>query len=230
MGEIKSGDDSLTENVAAMGQPLGELFTVLSDELTFMHWRWQEYVDLERTQQRIELLNASAPLFFWVVQRALFFDTLLGIGRLTAPPTSGRWGQENLTVQQLPALVRAPLQDRVRAQCERVAGDAKFAKTWRDKLIAHHDLKLALRKAKALPPAKRDQIDAVLAELAALLNDLREVYCLPSYYYARAQSTGGASELLYYVRDGLRCDQRRTEMLERGEYDPEWWHADLPPV
>ena len=230
MNEDESDDDSLRENTAAMGQSLGELFTILSEELLFAHWRWQEYVDLGNTESRLDLMNASAPFFFWVVQRTLFFDTLLGITKLTAPPTSGRRGQENLTVRQLPALLKPSLKDRVSARCEQIAQKAKFAKTWRDKLIAHHDLKLALRKAKPLPAADRVQIDAVLGDLANILNEVREAYSLSTYHYPRVQSTGGARELLFYVRDGLRCDERRTEMLERGEYDPTWWHADLPDI
>lgn len=230
MNENESDDKALSENTAAMGQSLGELFTVLSNELLFAHWRWQEYVDLGDTQPRIDLMNASAPFFFWVVQRTLFFDTLLGISKLTAPPTSGKGGQENLTVKQLPALVSPSLQERVSSRCDQIAHKAKFAKIWRDKLIAHHDLKVALRKAKALPAADRAQIDEVLADLANLLNELREAYGVPGYVYSRMQSTGGARELLFHLRDGLRTDERRTQMLERGEFDPTWWHAELPAI
>jgi len=104
---------------------------------------------------------------------------------------------------------------------------AAFAREWRNKLIAHHDLDLALnRRAVALPAVTREQIDDVLSDLASLLNLVDEHFNNQTTFYEWIERGEGAAALLYVLRDGIRLDQKRSEI----EYDPTWWHADLPPL
>ncbi|WP_408068516.1 AbiU2 domain-containing protein [Vineibacter terrae] len=55
----------------------------------WLHVKWEEYVELYgKRQSRVDLLNEAAPLFFRIVQDALWADTLLHIARLTDEPNS----------------------------------------------------------------------------------------------------------------------------------------------
>ena len=46
MSDNQSADDVRARNVKAMGQELGEIFTVLSEELTMLTWQFQELGEL----------------------------------------------------------------------------------------------------------------------------------------------------------------------------------------
>src|SRR5438093_1029198 len=91
--------------VEAMGSELGRLFSRLFNECVWLHIKWQEYVALfGKDESRVDLLNKAAPGFFHVVQETLWDDLLLHIFRLTDPD------KKTLTLQRLPALVKAAIQ------------------------------------------------------------------------------------------------------------------------
>jgi hypothetical protein len=75
-------EDEKTRYSRVLGLDAGELFLALSDELQWSYIRWHQlkklYVD---KQSRLDILNQSAPFFFWVIQQALV---------LTNPRVPGR--------------------------------------------------------------------------------------------------------------------------------------------
>jgi HEPN superfamily AbiU2-like protein len=139
---MRSADEVRAKNVAAMGNDFGEVFTVLSNELTFLSWQFQELSELYGGPLRLEVMNRAAPFFFWLLQRTWWDEVLLGITRLLAPKQS--MGKANLTFQQLPELIG---NQTLRAKVEKQVGDVvalgAFATAWRNKRIAHRDLGVA---------------------------------------------------------------------------------------
>ena len=230
MSENLSAEQVRAENIAAMGTVLGELYTALRNELIFLCWRWEQYVDLfGEKPARVELLNRSAPFFFWVIQQVLWEDTLLAITRITGPVRSV--GKDNLTVRRLPALVVAEIRRGVEARVDQVVQKADFAKDWRNRHIAHRDLALALGRApEPLAPASRASIDKVLDDLAKLFNALSNHYLRSTTAYRGHSPTDGALALLHTIRDGLRREEIRQKHLEEGDYQPDEWDDDAPPL
>src|SRR5687768_4141659 len=88
-----------------MGKDLGEVFTVLSNELIALCWQFQELAELWSgdAKQRLEVMNATAPFFFWQLQRTWWDECILAIARLVGPRMSA--GQPDLTFQILPDLI-----------------------------------------------------------------------------------------------------------------------------
>jgi hypothetical protein len=214
-----------------MGPELGELFTLLSDELTWLFWRWDQYVKLygERPS-RLEILNASAPFFFALIQDTLWYETLLGIARIAGPEATG--GKQNLSVRRIPPLIN----DRdLREKVEQLLGTAlnacEFAIDWRNRHIAHRDLELSLgRAARPLPVASRERVNNALDSIAAVLNRLESHYFNSTVAYRSSPMTGDAEALLYVLRDGLRRAEERERRLQAGDYRPEDWDDDAPPL
>src|SRR5437660_1304845 len=100
----QTADDVRAANIAAMGQDLGELLTVLSEELTMLTWQFQELAELYGGDgRRQEIMNRVAPFFFWLLQNSWWEESLLSVTRLLAPKSSV--GQPNLTFQRLPRLI-----------------------------------------------------------------------------------------------------------------------------
>ena len=214
-----------------MGAELGELFTALSAELQWMFIRWLQFRKLYvEKESRLEILNRSAPFFFWVVQQVLWDDTVLGIARLGGPPKSA--GKPQLALARLVPLLDDPgLKGRIVDQLATIDGKIDRATEWRHRHIAHRELSLALgRSPTELPGIAVEQIDELLDLMAAVLNDILNFYSRTTTAYRHASTIQDADDLLFVLRDGLRREEIRTRRLDEGRYDAEDWDDDAPPV
>lgn len=229
MSGNQSADDVRATNIAAMGQELGELFTVLSEELQMLTWQFQELSELHGGDgRRQELMNRVAPFFFWLLQNSWWEESLLSVTRLLAPKSSG--GQPNLTFQRLSGLIGdTTLKSQTESLVSAIVAQAGFATEWRNKRIAHRDLSHSLKRASApLPSASFSDVWLVLREMAKILNGIQGRYCQSTTWY-ESPITHGAMTLLYTLRDGVRREEVRLERLERdGEYRAEDWDDDAP--
>lgn len=67
-------------------EDVSEIYEKIHAETVWLHHRWACYSELFRhTPRRIELLNASAPTFFFIVQELIERDVVLSFSRLTDP-------------------------------------------------------------------------------------------------------------------------------------------------
>jgi hypothetical protein len=207
-----------------MGADLGELFTELSDELTWMFLRWRQFEILYvEKESHLDILNKAAPFFFWLIQRTLWEDTVLGIARLAGPPRSA--GKDNLAIRRIPGLVTDPtLRDGLTKRMDSIEAKTKFAMDWRNRHIAHRDLALALdRAATPLATATAADVNGALDEMAATLNDINAHLFNSETGFRYASSIWDAANLIFVLKDGLRREELRQAKLSRGEYDPVDW-------
>lgn len=224
MPDSLSPDRVLAKNIAAMGTELGEIFTQLSQELTLAYWRWTQYTKLfGDNASRLEILNASAPDFFWIVQDVLWNETLLGISRIGGPAETGT--KQNLSVLRVAALITdLKLRSDVEQLAVLVTDTGAFAIDWRNRHIAHRDLNLALgRQVKPLAGVSRNEVDAALHAMADLMNRVERHYGQSTTAYTSCFLTSDVDSLLSVLRDGLQLESLRQAKLERGEYDPNDW-------
>jgi len=77
----------------------------LKDDLI---WIWHYFTQFKKlfaqSHLRVELLNEVAPLFFYTLQKVLWFEIVIGIGRLTDPYRQG--SNRNLSIGILPILAK----------------------------------------------------------------------------------------------------------------------------
>lgn len=200
-----------------MGPQLALLYDALWQELAWLWSKWEVFDDLfVAKESRIEILNAAAGSFFYVVQRTLWESLLLGVARLTDPRQNKH--QLNLTVLALPDMVaptaRAALQDAV----DRARIAASFARKWRHKRIAHADLNHTLDQAAHPVPAATaaDALHAIRA-LAEVVDEVALAYDGPRTAWQVLKMHDGAMNLLYTLRDGVAVHKGRVERLYAGE-------------
>src|SRR5262249_17735938 len=159
MGSTKMAEqtasESKTECISKMGEPLGSLYWGLWQHLALTYAHWNDYVELYGTKEtRIALLNSAAPQFFRMVQDDLWEMSLLHLTRITDPAYSfGKKDKANLSIQ---ALAEHVTDASLKTEVEKAVADAlnatEFARAWRNRHIAHKDLKLALdQPTSALP-------------------------------------------------------------------------------
>lgn len=212
----QSAEQAKKEYVQKMGEPLGKQFHALWQEIALLHINWREYVTLFGTnEKRIDRLNKSAPAFFRMLQDELWSSILLHIARLVDSPQTA--GKANLTVRNFTHLVHEDLKMPLAILIGQAVADAAFAREWRNRVIAHRDLSLALQDgaAEALKSTPRSNVDAVLASLAAVMNAVQKHYLDRGTAFDAASRHNGALTLLYLLGDGLRAKSQREDRLKQ---------------
>jgi hypothetical protein len=221
----QTADEAKKANIAKMGEPLGELYSALWQDVAVISVYWKEYVELFGTKpERIVLLNQAAPAFFHMLQDQLWEMSLLHLARLTDPANSmGNPDKSNLTVQGLPALIDdATLKAQVAKLVAQAVRLTEFARDWRNRRIAHRDLKLALEQPTTpLADGSRAQVKEALQALTSILNALAHHYFKSETRFDMGGRLGGAISLLYIVSGGLRAQEARGKRLEAGKPAPE---------
>lgn len=218
----RTAAEAKADNIAAMGQSLGEQYSALWQELVWLYRIWGEYVELYGTKpSRVELLNRAAGSFFRVVQDALWEQTLLHIARLTDPAMSA--GKPNLSIQSLLSVIEDPkANDAVSKRVDEALKTSVFCRDWRNRRIAHRDLDLALeRHPQPLAPASRAQVRNALDRIADVLNAVSQHYLDSETCFEGDLYFGGGVPLLYLLDSGLELQAERDARLSRGEYRPE---------
>jgi hypothetical protein len=220
---VLTPNEANQEWVAAMGEPLGVLYSALWQEVAWVHRRWLEYVVLFGTKpSRVELLNKAAPSFFSLAQAAIWEQILLHLCRLTDPSKSN--GRSNLTIRRIPPLVDPSLTERAQALVDDAIAATAFSRDWRNRRLAHSDFELVLdAEAEPLSAARLSDVRQALGSIASVLN-------VVSSYYDNSTSLfdldgpgppGGAQRLLRVLDDGLKMDAQRWERRRKGEFLPE---------
>ncbi len=210
------------EHLRELGPVLGAHYNALYNEVAWLHLRWKQYKDLFGTSpSRIAILNQAAGLLFRFVQDGLWEDTLLHLTRLTDPPKSR--GKENLTVQALPTLIEdAEFQKEIAGLVEAALNSTGFAKDWRNRRLAHTDLKLAIQQvAEPLAPASRKNATDAINAVSRVIQRLSEYYLKSDLVFDVITSGDDAVSLLYVIRDGLKAEEEKRARFKEGKLSAE---------
>jgi len=218
MGSDKTAEEAKLQYVEKMGEELGPLFNDLREQVAYLYLKWDEYVELFGAKpSRIKLLNKAAPRFFWIVQKSLWEDIILHIARLTDHCKTS--GKANITIKRLVSLVDDQLEPHVSERVKTAEQKVKLCRDYRNKLLAHRDLKLALRpKAKPLKDASREEVREALESLAAVLNSISEHYMNTTISFRVIKKPGSARGLLCVLDDGVRAEDEKQKRKREGSY------------
>ena len=225
----RSAEDVRRDNIAAMGDKLGAIYSALCGDLIWLHFRWRDYRHLFATNsERLDLLNQVANVFAHGLQESLWDITLMGISRITDKAETFR--KSNLTIQQLPKLIH---DDELTARVQRFIHEAvtktEFAKDRRNRRIAHADLDLALKRgAEPLLPASRQNVEDALSSIGDVLNELEIHYHNSTIYFIGISVPGDAESLLHVLREGVNAENARRIRFAEGKLTADDLEADQP--
>ena len=160
----------------AMGEQLGTEYFHLRTQVLWLHAKWSEYKELFDPNE-VEFLNRTAGVFFADVQRLMMSDILIHLCRVTDDATGN--SRPNLTIRGLPLSVDQsephfmPLWRSINV----AVAAADYARTWRNRWLAHSDLELTTGGASnPLPSANAQGIENTLQKLSECLNLLASAY------------------------------------------------------
>ena len=205
-----SNDEVRAEYVREMGADLGSLCYELRDDLDWLQYKWNEFVELfGKGPERLQLLNKVASNFFYFLEKLLYEDAMLHLCRLTDPPDN-RY-QENLTLRRLARLI--PDQEfsaQIEKGAEEVRQKCEFARKWRNKRLAHTDL-MSVRNegASPLPPVTSQDIEGALNCMHALLSSVEHRYRIP--FAVLAHDPFAAMSLVSYLEKAMCAEESENQ-------------------
>lgn len=194
-----------------MEPELRESFTILARKLVELHIVWQQYRQLYgQDDGTIDVLNRTAGLFFKIVQDELWDSVLLRVCRMTDPAAQGK--NKNLTIWSLHSLITdATFKAEVEKQCQAADDAAEFARSHRNKRIAHQDHGYTTNSpANPLSPVSRDRVEEMLKALRGVMNLIHGHYDGIDFQYDKFVDYSGARKLVAELRQLEHLRNNRT--------------------
>jgi len=215
MGVELSPQEIRAAAIEAMGPSLGNLYDILSNQVSWVHLKWQEYRALfGTTQERINFLNEAAPAFFGDLQDMFWNDVLLHLCRLTDPPKSG--GKPNLTIAcLLPLIEDADMRERANGLFGLANDRTRFAREWRNRRVAHREFPGAVgADTRSITPGSRQNVEDALAVIRSMMNCIEIHYLKSSVMYEHSiGALGGVDALLRCLEKGVEERRSRRKIL-----------------
>jgi hypothetical protein len=181
-----------------MGKELGDLFGLLCKELWGLNDEVSTYNGLFYLSSEESKLLESAPAFFGIVQTLLQENMALRIARLTDIAESNGGKYQNLTLYRLVQIIgnytyasptdlvqmnekflekiKTELFPQITDMLAKVKEAAKPFEPWRNKVIAHSDLRTATEGFPDL--YTREQLENAISQICQLLTLVGDTYQL----------------------------------------------------
>jgi len=212
MGETLTAEDVQREASTAMGSQLGEIYYLLSNQVSWLHLKWDTFCGLFADKDTVDLLNSAAPAYFHELQRQTWEDIFLHLCRITDPPVSA--GKSNLTLRRLPELV---LDQAMRLNLQALVDDAvkktMFARDWRNRRLAHTEL----NRSRPLAYASRKHVEDALTVIRQIMNRLEQTYLNKTVSYEHTiPALGGVASLITVLRKGVEARRAERDAKIRG--------------
>ncbi|WP_157966346.1 AbiU2 domain-containing protein [Oceanibium sediminis] len=236
MEKIKAAQD-LEKRKQALGEEAGKLFGHIEADLYNLRSLWRTYVSLFGTNsERVELLNSISSLTSYHLEKSLYDSAMLAICRLTDPPQSHGSGP-NVSVRRLPDLLNLEGHSDLHALVEKAGTTSKFARSWRNKKLAHSDD--AVRNGKAtLDHSSRIQMNVAIEAISDVVKWVgRE--CMDTQIMTMPIVRKSSDEVAFLraLFEGKECledrERRMKDLLRKRDYlglerlidkdkNPEW--------
>jgi len=162
---------------------ISNVYEALEQEIIWLHIKWQYYCQLFGTDEnRIELLNSFAPIFFRVCQDALIDDVILSISRLSDPIKTGdrENKKESLSLLRLVNMVDPQCYPDLRPLIQSIWGIVeslcKPFRLHRHQRIAHNDWARIKSTIELLPGISRQSIEDALESIRRLMSAVSEYF------------------------------------------------------
>lgn len=212
----KTAEDSLAEDIAVLGSAYGTTYHHARQELWRVSSNWDRYETLFGSKERVDILNSSSGNFWHAVQGMMHEYVLLGICRLTDPV--GRGDRRNLSVARLLSVDPTDEKDQLIELVDDAIKSAGFARTWRDKRIAHNDLAHVLGDASRIEPSTGRKVSAAIVAIHRVLKWIQCRYFNGDLFLIDIGDSD-ANQLMTALARAKWLRDREKADLEAGNFD-----------
>ena len=154
---------------------LNDIFLAVNREVTWLHTVWDLYIQLYGTSdEHMNIMNSSAPLFFSIVQNILFEELAITVNRLIEKHNT--FGKDNACLEQIIEKIDSnthpSLIDILRVKLKDIRSKSSTFRMWRNKRIAHSDLVTILEKnSEILPGITRREVQELISKISEFMNE-----------------------------------------------------------
>lgn len=185
-----------------------DIWSAIKSEVIWLHARWIIYRQLYGiSPERVDLLNRSASMLFYIFQMTLLNDVQLSLSKLSDPAGSG--ARRNMTLDMLLQLLKNAGETNIVEQLSSLVADYAIScerlRYRRNKTIAHFDL--ATMRSVKVAPLEGPSCE----EIETALDALRKALNCVEFHYARSQTAyeeiimeGDGNLLILNLWRGLR--------------------------
>lgn len=196
------------------------IVTLIKFEIAWLHGRWRIFQQLYcGPSENIELLNNTAPTYFYITRKVLLEGILISISRLTDPKST--LGHKNISLDQIIDRLDENqdrcLKKKLEEQLDTIDEITKTIRNYRSKKLAHWDLEHSLEFEEPLEVITIKTIDDALEAIMKFMNDL-EIYFLDSEtaYEAFSMRADGRT-IINIIKKSLAYDSLEDlGVVERG--------------
>lgn len=146
----------------------------LKRQVTNLHMYWKVYRQLyANSQKRVDLLNETGPLVFYILQHLLIDEVTLALCRLTDPARSAGKATHSLTrlIDRIDGRTYPALKRDLQSLLSDLKSRCQPFRDRRNKAIAHSDLGTTLKITKAvLPGVSRQDVEEALKVVRKVMN------------------------------------------------------------
>jgi AbiU2 len=195
-----------------MPGPLGEAYYELFNHVANLFDKWHTYQALFDKHEVIDLLNKTAGGFFHSIQLTLRENIFMHLCRLTDPAQTS--GKGNLSLQALPRLLPATVdpvfRDILKTAIEDSVTKTKFARVWRNKMLAHTPLPVAAGGDPfTIPGVPQADWIAAMDAIGSTMNLIEHHYLKSTVGWdSIIDDASGTLGLLHYLRKGWDAQEQ----------------------
>lgn len=136
----QSANEARQELIQALGQDNGELVDNLRTDCASLRLYWRIYRSFFGTsKERVDMLNSISGTTAHVLESSLWHEVIFRICRLSDPKTGFRGKSKNVSITRLEDLVEERSKKEMQKSISEAIAASVFAKTLRNKLLAHSD-------------------------------------------------------------------------------------------
>ena len=197
-----------------------EVFNNLQKEIVWLHGRWIIFEQLySKSEKTVELLNTTAASYFYVTQKSLYYDILMSLSRILDEPHFGK--DENLSLEIIIELLDkekfSNLVDKLREILKKIERQKTVLKKYRNKVVAHKDLDVALKKAEVFSTINITDIENLLKIIREFMNECEYYFLNSETGYDYFSMPTGARQLITQLQKAKAYDElEKAGLIERG--------------
>jgi hypothetical protein len=203
-----------------MSDTLQNKIKAIDAEVQRLHFKWKYFKQVFGTNEKVSLLNDTAPVFFSYLWNSMLFDILLSIARLLDPRESFR--KENLSFENLLSEISDnSLSVELSKLISELKGKAHAIEIWRNKKLGHNDLSHSMGDI-PLPPVQVNDLTEALTITRKIMNLLHQRLNFPTVIYEGCflSEPGDGNSLLFHLKygfDASREDYRNSDVRREME-------------
>lgn len=219
-----SDDEALQMRIEKLGENFGPLFHHVENDLRSLRVLWRVYVAFFGfSPKRVDLLNSSSGITAVIIERTFFESALLSLCRLTDPPTGNRGASLNTTVTRFPSFLEdhKKIGD-LRSLVDHAVNQTAFARSWRNKRVAHSDYDVRQKKARVDRASRKQMSDATDAISAVVRWVGLECLDTTIVTHPISEFTGDEVSFLKHLYLGVgkerQLEAERRQLAQEGKY------------